>query len=94
MTEKKTAETTKDTAAATNDDLASLQFSVEGDPFWAADLYDSGRSVALYGKSKEQVEDRAKEILASRQTVAEAAKLGEAWDGVPKERHALHVTEE
>jgi hypothetical protein len=66
------AKTTTTPKAATktatkNDDLASLQFSVQGDPYWAADLNDAGHTVALYGKSKEQVEDRAREILASRQ---------------------------
>jgi hypothetical protein len=71
MAEKKNAKTTETTDA----DLAGLQFSVEGDPYWAADLYDGGRSVALYGKTREQGEDRARELLAERQATAEAAQL-------------------
>jgi hypothetical protein len=85
MTEKKSAK-------AKDDDLAALQFSVEGDPYWAADFNDGGHTVALYGKSREQVEARAREILESRQAVAEAAKLGEAWDGVPEERSEFVIS--
>jgi len=83
----------KDSTSTKDADPAVLQFSVEGDPYWCADLYDSGRSVVLYGKSKEQVEQRAAEILASRQAAAEAAQAGEAWAEVTEDRTQTHVTQ-
>jgi len=65
-TPKKTTATKTPKTTPKSDDLVGLQFSVEGDPYWAADLNDAGHTVALYGKTKKQVEDRAREILAAR----------------------------
>jgi hypothetical protein len=64
MAKKKNTDATK--TATKSDDLAGLQFSVEGDPYCAADLNDAGHTVAVYGKTRGQVEQRAQEILASR----------------------------
>ena len=53
---------------------AYLQFAREGDAnatnvnaqFWVGSLTQGGHTTSLYGKSKQEVEDRAREILASR----------------------------
>jgi hypothetical protein len=83
----------KNAKGKTNVDLAGLQFSLEGDPFWAADLNDAGHTVALYGKTREQVEQRAAELLASRQADAKAVQQGEAWAPVAEGRDKDHVTD-
>jgi hypothetical protein len=59
---------------------------------WVAELNDGDHTVQLHGKTKEQVEDRAREIIAAREATAEAAKAGEAWDGVTEDRTQAHVT--
>jgi hypothetical protein len=48
----------------------------------------------LTGKTREQVEQRAAELLASRRATAEAVQAGEAWAPVAEGRDKDHVTEE
>jgi hypothetical protein len=83
MAEKKNAKNSSP-KATTSGEVAGLQFSVEADPFWAADLNDAGHTVALYRKTREQVETRAREILAGRSPRPDlpppaTLELAEAW---------------
>jgi hypothetical protein len=59
---------------------------------WVGSLNDAGHMIELTGKSREQVEARAQEIIASREAAAEAAQAGEAWAGVTEERTQTPVT--
>jgi hypothetical protein len=68
-------------------------FSAEGNPFWAADLTGDGHTHTIYGASREQVVDRANEVIAGRKAAAEAAKAGEAWAALPEDRTKYHVEE-
>jgi hypothetical protein len=76
MAEKRKAEaTTTDTPTEKpNDPLdVYLQYTQEGDPdadtpakqWWVAALTQGGHTTGLYGKSKEEVQERAKELLAA-----------------------------
>jgi hypothetical protein len=77
---------------------AYLQIVREGDPdavmtegtFWIGSLTESGHTTSLYGKTQEEIEQRATEILVSRYFAAEGAKLDAAE--MAEDRHQFVIS--